>query len=147
MSEALGLGLVGAGNFGAFCLRAYNEMPEGTVVAAADVDLERARRVATHCVRVYSDYQALLADPVVQIVAINTLPFLHGIIAHQAAEAGKHVFVEKPLATSLDEGIAAIRAARSAGVRLGIGYVLRHHPLHRLAAKVVCSAAPGEFQH
>jgi predicted dehydrogenase len=147
MSEPLGLGLVGAGNFGAFCLQAYDEMPEVTVIAVADVDLERARSVAPRGVQVCGDYQALLADPAVQIVAINTPPFLHGVMARQAAEAGKHVFVEKPLATSLEEATAALRAARAAGVWLGIDYVLRHHPLHRLAAKVVRSAALGEFQH
>jgi predicted dehydrogenase len=147
MSEPFGLGLVGAGNFGAFCLQAYDEMPEVTVVAVADVDLERARSVAPLGSHVLGGYQALLADPAVQIVAINTPPFLHGVMARQAAEAGKHVFVEKPLATSLEEAKAALRAARAAGVRLGIDYVLRHHPLHRVAAKVVRSAALGEFQH
>jgi predicted dehydrogenase len=147
MSEPFGLGLVGAGSFGGFCLEAYAEMPEVTVIAVADIDLERARTVAPQGASVYGDYRALLADPAVQIVAINTPPFLHGIMACQAAEAGKHIFVEKPLATSLEGATAAVQAARTAGVWLGIDYVLRHHPLHRLAAKVVHSSALGEFQH
>jgi predicted dehydrogenase len=147
MSESLGLGLVGAGAFGAFCLAAYAEMNEISVVAVADVDLERAQAVAPPEVTVYGDYQALLADPAVQIVAINTPPFLHGSMARQAAEAGKHIFVEKPLATSLEEAVVAVRSARAAGVRLSVDYVLRHHPLHRLAAKVVRSGALGAFQH
>jgi predicted dehydrogenase len=68
-------------------------------------------------------------------------------MARQAAEAGKHIFVEKPLATSLEEATAAVRATRTAGVWLSIDYVLRHHPLHRLAAKVVHSGVLGEFLH
>lgn len=67
-------------------------------------------------------------------------------MARQAAEVGKHIFVEKPLATSMEEAVAAMEAARAAGVQLGIDYVLRHHPLHRLAAEVIRSGALDEFQ-
>ncbi|MCZ7573444.1 MAG: Gfo/Idh/MocA family oxidoreductase [Ardenticatenaceae bacterium] len=147
MHEPFGVGLVGAGGFGAFCLEAYSELPEVRVVAVADTDLERAQRVAPPRATVSSDYRALLADPAVQIVAINTPPFLHGPMARQAAEAGKHIFVEKPLATSLEEAVAAVEAARAAGVTLSVDYVLRHHQLHRLAAEVVKSRALGAFQH
>jgi predicted dehydrogenase len=143
----LGVGLVGAGGFGAFCLKAYVEMDEVTVVAVADVDLERARDIAPPRARAYAEYEDLLADPMVQIVAINTPPFLHGPMARRAAEAGKHIFVEKPLATTMEEAVAAVRAARSAGVWLGIDYVLRHHPLHRLATRVIHSGALGELLH
>jgi predicted dehydrogenase len=68
-------------------------------------------------------------------------------MVRQAAQAGKHVFVEKPLATTMEEAAAAVQAAQAAQVQLGIDYVLRHHPLHRLAAEVVHSGALGEFQH
>jgi len=147
MSAPLGLGLVGTGGFGAFCLEAYGEMPEVAVVAVADVDLARARAVAPAGARVYGDYGQLLADAAVQIVAICTPPYLHGTMARQAAEAGKHIFVEKPLATSLEEAVAAVQAARDAGLQLSVDYVLRHHPLHLLAAKVVRSGALGPLQH
>ena len=145
--KPLGLGLVGAGGFGAFCLAAYAEMNEVSVVAVADTDLARAQAAAPPEASVYGTYRALLADPAVRIVAINTPPFLHGSMAHQAAKAGKHIFVEKPLATSSEEASAAVYAARAAGVQLSVDYVLRHHPLHRLAAEIVHSGALGTFQH
>jgi predicted dehydrogenase len=144
---SLGLGLIGVGGFGQFCLEAYGEMDESRVVAVADVDLERAQRAAPPGVAVYDDYHALLADPDVQIAAINTPPFLHSRMICEAAAAGKHIFVEKPLATSLKEAEEALEAVRAAGVQLGINYVLRHHPLHRLAATIVHSRVLGDFQH
>lgn len=147
MNEPLGLGLVGAGWFGAFCLEAYKELPDVKVVAVADVDPARARVAAPEDATIYANFEAMLADEAVQIVAINTPPYLHGKMARQAAEAGKHIFVEKPLATSMAEAQAAVRAVRAAGVQFSIDYVLRHHPLHKLAAQVVRGGALGDFQH
>ena len=147
MTPPLGLGLVGVGWFGALCLEAYGQMPEIVVVAVADQEVEHARSVAPPGAHLYEDYGALLRDPAVDIVAINTPPYLHGEMAVQAVEAGKHVFVEKPLAISLDAAVAVVDAARRAGVQLGIDYVLRHHPLHRLAANVVASGVLGGLEH
>lgn len=147
MNERLGVGLVGVGWFGALCLEAYAEMPEIVVVAVADRDAGRARSVAPPGAHVYGDYGALLGDPRVDIVAVNTPPHLHGDMAVQAIGAGKHVFVEKPLATSVSAASAAVEAAQRAGVQLGIDYVLRHHPLHRLTAKVVASGVLGGLEH
>lgn len=147
MNEPLGLGLIGAGDFGAFCLQAYAAMPTVRVVAVADVDLARAQEVAPEDARVYQNYRKLLGDAGVQIVAINTPPFLHARMVCEAAKSGKHIFVEKPLAISMAEAEKAAETVRAAGVKLGINYVLRHHPLHRLAAAVLQEQALGKFQH
>lgn len=147
MREPLELGLIGAGGFGAFCLEAYQEMAEVRVAAVADIVEDRARSTAPEDAAVYLDYQALLADPRITIVAINTPPHLHAPMAIEVANAGKHIFVEKPLATSLPDAMKAKGAASDARVKLGINYVLRHHPLHRLAMAVVRSRALGQFQH
>jgi len=147
MIEPLGVGLVGAGGFGEFCSAAFQAMRDVRLVAVADVIEARAARCAPPGAQVYTDYAALLADPAVDIVAINTPPHLHAAMVVEAAAAGKHLFVEKPLATSMLDGIAAVRAARRAGVLLTIDYVLRFHPLHTLAAGIVASGAFGPLQH
>jgi predicted dehydrogenase len=147
MREPLKLGLIGAGGFGAFCLEAYQEMAEVRVTAVADIVVDRAQGVAPEGSAVYPDYQALLADPRVTIVAINTPPHLHAQMAIEAAKAEKHIFVEKPLALSIPDAMKAIAASSEARVRLGIDYVLRHHPLHRLALAVVESKVLGLFQY
>ena len=146
MSRALGIGLAGAGRFGAFCVEAFADLPGTRVVAVMDTDRSRAADVAPPGARVHDNYEALIADPAVDIVHIGTPPFLHGPMARRAAEAGKHVFVEKPLATTIAEALAAVDAATASGVQLSIDYVLRHHPLHRLAIDLTRSNALGGLQ-
>jgi predicted dehydrogenase len=68
-------------------------------------------------------------------------------MACMAAERGKHVFVEKPLATSLEEAQAAVDAAAAANVQLSIDYVLRQHPLHQLAIAIRRRDWLGDLQH
>jgi predicted dehydrogenase len=145
----LGIGIVGAGRFGAFCLDAFEDLDGATVVAIADVDPARAADVAALApgrVAVHPDLDALLDDPAVDIVHIGTPPMLHGPFAARAAERGKHVFVEKPLATSRESAVAAVEAADRARVQLSIDYVLRHHPLHRLGLALARSGALGGLQ-
>jgi predicted dehydrogenase len=147
LSLPAGVGLIGAGGFGSFCAEAYEGLDEVRLVAVADVDVERARAVAPRGAMVYADYRELLADSKVDVVAVNTPPHLHAEMAREAAEAGKHVFVEKPLATSLEGARAVIEAAERAGVQVSVDFVLRHHPLHQLAAAVIHSGALGPFRH
>lgn len=147
MSRPLGIGLVGAGRFGAFCVAAFEDLPGARVVAVMDADRTRAEQIAPPGAAIHHDLETLLDDPVVDIVHIATPPYLHGAMARRAAERGKHAFVEKPLATTLDAARAAVDAAERAGVYLSINYVLRHHPLHRVAIALTRSGALGRLQH
>ncbi|NDJ77613.1 MAG: Gfo/Idh/MocA family oxidoreductase [Chloroflexi bacterium] len=147
MREPLGIGLAGMGGFGTFCLAAYAAMPEVTVTAVADLDRARAEAAAAPGTTIYTDYARMVADPAVHIVAINTPPHLHARMARDAIAAGKHVLVEKPLATTLDDARTVITAAQAAGVQITVDFVLRYHPLHQLAAQVVHSGALGAFRH
>jgi predicted dehydrogenase len=145
--QGYGLGLVGAGAFGEFCLDAYGEMEDISIIAVADIDFHRAQKLAPDGVKAYRDYQSMLNNSEVEIVAINTPPHLHGEMVRLAAEAGKHIFVEKPFALSLEEAYKAAEAVHSANVQIGINYVLRHHPIHKITAEIVHSQALGKFQH
>jgi predicted dehydrogenase len=129
----LGLGLVGCGRFGEFCLSAFATIPDLRLMGVADRDQSRAEVTArAFGVTAYSDYEALLADPGVHVVAINTPPALHAPMTLAAAAAGKHVFCEKPLATTIDDATSVLRAVRDAGVRLAVDYVMRWNPLYGL---------------
>jgi predicted dehydrogenase len=129
----LGLGVVGCGRFGEFCLSAFATIPNVTLMGVADRDQRRADVTATAFgITAYSDYEALLADPGVDVVAINTPPALHAPMALAAAAAGKHVFCEKPLATTIDDATSVLRAVRDARVRLAVDYVMRWNPLYAL---------------
>ncbi len=139
----LGLGIVGTGRFAEFCLPAYMELPEVRVIAVADVDVGRAKELAPTGAKVYRTVPSLLEDPAVNIVSISTPPYFHGPQAAMAARAGKHVLVEKPIATTLADAEEALRAAERAGVSITVNYVLRRHPLHELALQITRSGAFG----
>jgi predicted dehydrogenase len=135
----LGLGLVGCGRFGEFCLTAFATIPNLTLIGVADRDQRRAEgTAAAFGATAYSDYEALLAAPGVDVVAINTPPALHAPMTLAAAAAGKHVFCEKPLATTIADATSVLRAVRDAHVRLAVDYVMRWNPiyclLHHLAS-------------
>jgi predicted dehydrogenase len=147
VSRVFGIGLVGAGGFGTFCVRAFEDLPQARVVAVMDADMSRADRVAPVGAARYDDLEAFLDDRAVDIVHIVTPPYLHGSIARQAAAHGKHVLVEKPLATTVEDAQAAVDAGQRSGVQLSIDYVLRHHPIHRLAMQLTRLGALGRLQH
>lgn len=148
MSTPVGIGLVGAGAFGEFCLAAFKDMPEVSIVAVADVDLARATRFARQCgAHAYGSLDALLTDPDVEIVALNTPPFLHESQGLAVLNAGRHLFCEKPLAMTVEGGQALLDAAKNNSVRLTVDYVMRQNPLWAVAAKINALGILGPLLH
>jgi predicted dehydrogenase len=126
-----GFGVIGVGTWGEMHARVYSSTPGARLAAVCDANAQRAREVATACGAgaEYSDYHELLADPNVQAVSIVLPDFLHREAVVAAAEAGKHILVEKPLATSEDEARTMIEAAQQAGVTLFVDFHNRWNPL------------------
>lgn len=148
MSEPVGIGLVGAGAFGVFCLEAFAIMPEVRIAAVADTDAGRADSLAQRFgASAYHSLEAMLADPSVEIVALNTPPFLHGSQGLAAIEAGKHLFCEKPLALTTADGEALIRAAEARNLRLTVDYVMRPNPYWQAAAGLRRDGVLGALRH
>ncbi|GLV55197.1 hypothetical protein KDH_20440 [Dictyobacter sp. S3.2.2.5] len=144
MEKQIGLGIVGYGGFGEFTAQAYASMPQVRIVAITDVDAARRGSAAElYHARAYEDLTALLADPEVDIVAINTPPWLHASQAMAAAEAGKHIFLEKPLAVELDDADTLLVKLKERRVHLTIDYVLRHVPVYETLLKVTNSGLLG----
>lgn len=94
--------------------------------------------------RVYTSLGEVLADPEIDAVYDATPDGLHADNAVAAAEAGKHVLVEKPLAISAAECARAIEACRHHGVRLGVVYQQRHEAVHQEARRMVKAGEIGE---
>lgn len=144
----VGIGLVGAGAYGEFCLAAFAGVPEVKIAAVCDTDVGRAERFAVqYSARAYSDLAALLEDEAVEIIALNTPPFLHAEQGIAALRAGKHLFCEKPLALTLEDGEAMIDAARKSGCLLTVDYVMRYNPLWRAAAAIRREGVLGALLH
>jgi len=85
----------------------------------------------------YDSLADLLKNPEVQAVFIASPNSLHALHTKMAAEAGKHVLVEKPMTVSVSEALDMVRACQKSGVKLGVGFHLRHHPGHRRARQLI----------
>lgn len=129
------VGVVGAGYWGKNLVRNFHLLNALECVCDTNEEtLERVRkqeRVATT-----KDYDALLTDPTVDGVVVAAPAALHYDLTKRALEAGKHVFVEKPLALNAKEGRQLVELAKAQNAILMVGHILEYHPaiieLHRL---------------
>jgi predicted dehydrogenase len=112
------LGIVGIGNIAPLNAQGYLDHPDCDVVALCEPREEKARRVAAEwdVPKVYTDLDALLADDDIDAVEILTPTHMHRDHVVAAAEAGKHISVQKPIANSVAEAREMIAAAEKAGV-------------------------------
>ena len=129
-------------------LPALRHVPEIEVVALADLDPRRAAEVSRRfglSTRA-TDVESLLGDPSVDAVAVCTPPASHAELALAALEAGKHVFVEKPIARTLEEADRLVARADDSAVRTMVGFHLRRHRLVERARQVVRDGTLGRIQ-
>jgi predicted dehydrogenase len=126
---------------------AIQQAPHCEVVAIASRDPSAGARVAAELgiPRVHGSYEALLADPDVEAVYVPLPNHLHATWAIAAAEAGKHVLCEKPLATSVADAERMIAAADRAGVRLMEAFMYRLHPSWVAVRNLVASGRIGRL--
>lgn len=95
----------------------------------------------------FDSLSSLLSDPRLDAVIIATPDKLHRDQAVAAAEAGKHVLLEKPMATDVEGADAILKACQQADVQLGLCYRLRWHPVHRKIIRMAHSGEFGELRH
>ncbi len=115
----LKVGVIGTGNISGIYFKNGKRFESMEVVACADLDKERAlAKAAEYGVRGCT-VEELLADKEIQMVINLTVPQAHAAVALQALEAGKHVYSEKPLAATREEGKQVLELARSKGLRVG----------------------------
>jgi D-xylose 1-dehydrogenase (NADP+, D-xylono-1,5-lactone-forming) len=119
---------------------------ELTAVASRDLNRAKAYADERKIPRAFASYEALLADPDVDVI-YNPLPnSLHAQWTIKAAEAGKHVLCEKPLANTVEEVDAMTEAAEKAGIVLMEAFMYRHHPQTIRVKELVESGAIGKLQ-
>jgi glucose-fructose oxidoreductase len=116
------------------------------VVAVTDTDrarLDRAQQLAPDA-KCFQEFDALLADDLVEAVYIATPNFLHAEQTVKAATAGKHVLCEKPMALSASEAEVMVAASERAGVKLMVAYMSLFNPAYLAAKRVVADGRLGE---
>ncbi len=127
----IGWGIIGPGRIADTAMApAINALPESRFVGVVSRDRGRGEAFAKkhNAARAYTDYADLLRDRDVNVVLITTPNALHAEQAIAAAQAGKHVLCDKPLATCAADAERVLAACRKAGVRLGINFQTRHLP-------------------
>jgi predicted dehydrogenase len=151
MGEAkrIGVAVQGAGNVATEHLKAYLRNPHCRVVAIGSRTLEgaaaKARQVGLDPgqIGLYDDYAALLAHPGLDALSICTPHARHAREAIAAADAGKHILIEKPVALDRDDLRAMDAAVTAAGVRTVVSFVLRWNPLVTTAKALLDDGAFG----
>ena len=133
--DPLCFGLVGCGeNAKISIVRAINQTPLARVVVAMDVKLDLARDLAER----YTDrLEDVLEDDAVEAVIVSTPHHLHVAQGVEAARHGKHVLMDKPLATNVADARALIGACQREGVRLGVLFPMRQDGVYAAAADLV----------
>ena len=143
-TNPIGLGVIGCGMFGRFCLRAYSQMPEVRIAATADRHLPAAQAAAAEFGAVATDDpQALIARDDVDLVYIATPPASHHALVLAAARARKHCLCEKPLALSVAQADEMLAAAAEHNVLAAVNLLLRYNEVSEAVGRIIASGALG----
>jgi predicted dehydrogenase len=121
---------LGLGYWGPNLARAWSALEETQLAWLCDLDADKLGRLGRQFqeAKISQDLDEVLTDETVEAVSIATSAPTHASLALRAIEAGKHVFVEKPLALTSVDARAMADAADRAGVLLVVGHLLVHHP-------------------
>ncbi|MDP2998579.1 MAG: Gfo/Idh/MocA family oxidoreductase [Bryobacterales bacterium] len=147
-NEQVRAGVIGSGGRGRFLSANFKEVG-AEMAAVCDVyepNLEAGLRIASTGARRYGDYRRLLEDKSIDIAVIATPDHWHAQMAVDAVEAGKDVYLEKPMAHSIAEGFRVIEAARRTGRVVQVGMQRRSFDLFQEAKQIVDSGALGDVR-
>ena len=132
-----------------YVLPGIGSSARGALAAIVTSDPDSARRFVEPwgAPRIHETFEAVLADAEVDGILLSTPNHVHHRQVLAAADAGKHVLCEKPLALSADEAAEMVHRCLAAGVVLGTGFHLRHNEVHREAREVIRSGRIGRVQY
>jgi predicted dehydrogenase len=136
---------VGCGYWGKNLARNFANL--GVLDAVVDEHFETATAVATATGSRVACFEDVLLDNQINAVSFATPADTHYRLAMRALKAGKHVFVEKPLALKPSEALELIETARHLDRRLMVGHLLQYHPVFRKMRSIIASGAIGELTY
>jgi UDP-N-acetylglucosamine 3-dehydrogenase len=128
MGDTIGIGIIGAGFMGMLHARALSQLPDVRVVAVSDPAVKERPRLPDQAepLEAYQDHAKLLARQDIQAVVIASPENLHRQAVIDAARSGKHILLEKPIATTLQDADAMIAEADRRKVKLMMAHLLRY---------------------
>ncbi|UCH32624.1 MAG: Gfo/Idh/MocA family oxidoreductase [Candidatus Bathyarchaeota archaeon] len=142
----LRIGVIGVGFWGKNHVRVFSELPETELTAICDVSLERAKQIGNqYGVKAYDDSKKLLKRKDIDAVSICTWTTTHAAEAMKALKAGKHILVEKPLASTIREAKRIVDLAVQKNRHLSVGFIERFNPVIRRAKNMLKKGEIGEL--
>jgi predicted dehydrogenase len=141
--------VVGLGHWGPNLARNFDELPEGRlawICDPADGARDRWARAFPNA-RATGEVDVVLSDPELDAVAVATQVPSHAELTLRVLDAGKHCFVEKPLAQSIGDAERVVEAARDAGRVLMVGHLLEYHPGVEKLKQIAESGDLGEIHY
>jgi predicted dehydrogenase len=149
MSEPIRVGIVGLGYWGPNLARNFAAIPDCEVTWLCDASEQARGRLAQSFpqARATDELERLLEDAELDAVVLATPVPTHAALAGRVARAGKHCFVEKPLATSVADAQEAVAAARAAGKVLMVGHLLEYHPAVDRLKELLDAGELGELYY
>jgi len=147
VTETVGIAVVGTGDWGANLVRNFATLPGAKLVALCDTDPGRLAKTAARYpgVRTMARVEEVAAAAEVRAVVVSASAIQHYPIARTLLEAGKDVYVEKPLALQADHAEALVKLARERDRILMVGHLLLYHPAVRYLKEMVTRGELGDL--
>lgn len=149
MGEKIKIGVIGAGRIGKIhASNIIKNFPDIEVKAVADIYADNIQEWAAGLgiAKVYADYKKIIEDPEITAVIICSSTDTHSQITIEAAEAGKHIFCEKPIDYDVDRIYAALAAVKKAGVKFQVGFNRRFDHNFKRVKEVIQRGEIGDVQ-
>ena len=147
MAEKIGVAVVGTGDWGANLVRNFANLPGARLVAVCDADAQRLAKTSAQypASKAYADAALVAADPEIQAVVVSASAVGHHPLAKMMLEAGKDVYVEKPLTLEVAHAEELVRLAKTKGRILMVGHLLLYHPAVQYMKKMVTDGTIGDL--
>jgi UDP-2-acetamido-3-amino-2,3-dideoxy-glucuronate N-acetyltransferase len=139
--------VAGCGHWGRNLIRNFHEL--GHLAAICETNATARAKFAAEYpeARAYADFSRALEDPGIDAVALATPAEMHHAMALEALDAGKDVFVEKPLALDIEDGHEILETAAERGAVLMVGHLLRYHPAVLKIQEMIATGALGQLEY
>lgn len=144
--EKVNVAVVGCGFWGKNHARVFSELDSCNLSAVVDIDTDRARAFGDlYNVEWYTDLSKVLKRKDVDSVSICTPTITHAKLALEAIEAGKHVLIEKPMTSTIEEAKEVIEAAKVNDVKIMVGFIERFNPAVKRAEELIREGEIGRI--
>ena len=149
MSKTITVGVVGCGYWGPNLIRNFRSLPDCRLKTMCDLNKDRLKHLKTLYPEVESsaEFETVIKDPEVDAIAIATAVRFHHKMAKDCLLAGKHTFIEKPMASSSAECEELIQLAAKNGLTLMVGHTFLYSPAVRKVKEVIAKGEIGELRY